>query len=206
MAAHNRLVGSSSPLSPTTQSRANRDFPVPYEKPGIGGHSRDVVARRVMLLDQAGEQTIFAVLVQHARRLRLKRFLGGCAHGGGAAWQGAPGRARQRAVWLGEARHGRERGRLRSAFFISNAAANRAPSPAGGKVVSSRFSEHFCSDSPERGDIRRKAHRFMVPRPTPVCGLRTSPSPDAPRPESPSGASPRSPSRSMSAFHPIADI
>jgi hypothetical protein len=28
MAAHNRLVGGSSPLSPTTQSHTNRDFPV----------------------------------------------------------------------------------------------------------------------------------------------------------------------------------
>jgi hypothetical protein len=28
MAAHNRLVGGSSPLSPTTQSCSNRDFPV----------------------------------------------------------------------------------------------------------------------------------------------------------------------------------
>jgi hypothetical protein len=31
LAADNRLVGSSSPPSPTTQSRANRDFPVYYE-------------------------------------------------------------------------------------------------------------------------------------------------------------------------------
>ena len=31
MAAHNRLVGGSSPLRPTTQSYANRDFPLPRE-------------------------------------------------------------------------------------------------------------------------------------------------------------------------------
>jgi hypothetical protein len=37
LAADNRLVGSSSPPSPTTQSPSNRDFPVLYENPRIGG-------------------------------------------------------------------------------------------------------------------------------------------------------------------------
>jgi hypothetical protein len=37
LAANNRLVGSSSPPSPTTQSRASRDFPVLYENPQLAG-------------------------------------------------------------------------------------------------------------------------------------------------------------------------
>ena len=39
LASDNRLVGSSSPPSPTTQSPSNRDFPVLYEKPRFGGDS-----------------------------------------------------------------------------------------------------------------------------------------------------------------------
>jgi hypothetical protein len=39
LATDNRLVGSSSPRSPTTQSPSNRDFPVLYENPRIGGDS-----------------------------------------------------------------------------------------------------------------------------------------------------------------------
>src|SRR5262245_22942030 len=37
LAAHNRLVGGSSPPGPTTQSCTNGDFPVQCESPRIGG-------------------------------------------------------------------------------------------------------------------------------------------------------------------------
>src|ERR1700733_4636179 len=40
LAAHNRLVGGSSPPGPTTQSRANGDFLALYVLPRFGGHLR----------------------------------------------------------------------------------------------------------------------------------------------------------------------
>src|SRR5580700_10619677 len=54
LAAHNRLVGGSSPPGPTTQSNANRDFPVHCEITRTGGDSRSHFVSASYRLDFSG--------------------------------------------------------------------------------------------------------------------------------------------------------
>jgi hypothetical protein len=83
LAADNRLVGSSSPPRPRwrlitawlevrvlpapPRSLANRDFPVPYEKPGIGGHSRAYLVSADNRLNETGRIDSTAVQPCRAR-------------------------------------------------------------------------------------------------------------------------------------------
>jgi hypothetical protein len=65
LAADNRLVRGSSPPRLTTQSPSNRDFPVLYEKPQIGGDRARVLSLQGCRLDFRGRFYAFVSALQN---------------------------------------------------------------------------------------------------------------------------------------------